>query len=120
MQKANLRIQANALSRGNAIVGQQGIKKREQRIHRVARWPAISTIELERFAIFSNHAIKALEVGPRRFTFDAAQLVYVVTLRDPNQSTGENFGAVAKRFFIIRVCSLARAAGSSGAFSVAM
>nr|CEI15190.1 hypothetical protein XACB302_8580007 [Xanthomonas citri pv. citri] len=75
MQKADCRVQTNRFQGRTAVVGQQGVEKRQQRIEGVARWAAIASAKAQQRRLGAHQLAEDAEIRLRCLAFQATQHV---------------------------------------------
>ncbi len=73
MEESHLWIEAHAFRRSHAIVQNQCVEERHQRIDWIRRWTPVPAIELEGLTILFDHAVEGREIRAGGLSFDAAQ-----------------------------------------------
>ncbi len=78
VEEADLRVESDAFCRADAVVGEEDIEEGKECVHGVARWAAVSAVDVEICGRREEHRIEGVEVSGGGFAFESADSVEVV------------------------------------------
>src|SRR5690606_11531955 len=110
MEETDLWIEPHSLSSRDAIVEQQGIEERQQRVDPADRRAPYAPAEPKLLAVGADKPAEHLEVGARRLAFEAADLLRVVAVFQPPQNVRQAVGSLAECHAVRLVARFPRAA----------